>query len=472
MLLPPPLPPPLPFPLPCPTALTRAHLVMMGIPGQPRVLQMSQSCVEVGGVRMPVSYFFNVSMTASAFLAPSLSQEHPGFTLRPLSWCMPMSESRPLTSLRMFFINNSSQLTDMLLISLPVLERNWLSTSSALPSFPITVIFPQSVAITDLLAELAKSSAATSPSSPASASVTLPLMLMGPAFPYQVGQAVPGDVTLDLTGCIGCISLSSFQAQVYITGIHLSGLEPLDPSTSSMATNGSNSGSSSSNSSSWGSGSSSSNGSSWGSGSSSSNSSVNGSGSSNDTSVATGLALPLWAFQFSRSPGNQSVHLHNVSLTLPVAEFRWLLDSLTGGLLSDRQQQQVPVGHSVTLFPDLYLKVGGWLAGWLAGWLGEWLGEWWWLVIAGWVGGWWWCGWWVVGGWWCGCRWVAGGVVVGRWVVGWVAGGLAVVVWLLVGGWLGGWMVWLLVGGGVVVGWWVAGWLGGSGVVVGWLVGW
>ena len=70
----------------------------------------------------------------------------------------------------------------------------------------------------------------------------------------------------------------------------------------------------------------------------------------NNSSVSdTPLALPLWAFQFDRTPGNTpSVHLYNVSLTLPHREFQLLLAGLPAASGSAGQQQQaLPVGVEV-----------------------------------------------------------------------------------------------------------------------------
>ena len=98
--------------------------------------------------------------------------------------------------------------------------------------------------------------------------------------PLQLGAPPPPSVTLDLSGCIGCVNLTG-HARVYLTNLHLTGLEQPGhgpgPSSSSSRSGG-------------------------------------GSQLGNTTSH---LPLALWAFQFNRSSGVPSVILYNVTLTLP-----------------------------------------------------------------------------------------------------------------------------------------------------------
>ena len=109
-----------------------------------------------------------------------------------------------------------------------------------------------------------------------SISLIVPLLLMGPPYPTtQLGVPPPSNVSLDLAGCMGCISLSNSDSHVYLINLHLTGLEH----------------------------------------SASSYGDVDGSGTS----------LPLWAFQFDRSSVNVSVTLRNVTLTLPHEEYHLLL---------------------------------------------------------------------------------------------------------------------------------------------------
>ena len=117
--------------------------------------------------------------------------------------------------------------------------------------------------------------------------ISTPLLMIGPLpeFPLQRGVPNPASVTLDLTGCVGCLSLASSKVHFYLSNLHLTGLMLPPAAAASFAPNSSSGG---------------------------------------DSSGAA-LTLPLWAFQFVRVPGNASVHLYNVTLTLPREEFRLIL---------------------------------------------------------------------------------------------------------------------------------------------------
>ena len=142
----------------------------------------------------------------------------------------------------------------------------------------------------------AEVAAAASRQPNSSIAIGMPLFLSCPLYPVKSGVPPPASVTLDLSGCIGCMSLTDNGVVVYLSNLHLTGLAPLLAS----GTRDSSSGSSSGNS---------------------------GSGDL--------LALPLWAFRFNRCPNcSAGVWLHNVSLTLPMKEYSLLLASLpsTAGL--------------------------------------------------------------------------------------------------------------------------------------------
>ena len=129
-----------------------------------------------------------------------------------------------------------------------------------------------------------------------SISIGLPTLLMGPLLPTQLGVPVPASVSLDLSGCIGCVTLANSAAHVYLAHLHLMGLER--PTAKFLS---SNNGSSSSS-------------------------------SSNEDDLGFNLTLPLWAFQFNRSAGSRPrVTLRNVSLTLLREDFRLLLAGLSAG---------------------------------------------------------------------------------------------------------------------------------------------
>ena len=129
-----------------------------------------------------------------------------------------------------------------------------------------------------------------------SIAISMPLFMSRPLYPVKSGVPLPSSVTLDLDGCIGCVSLMDNGVVIYISNLHLTGLAPLlalDTLDDFNSGRGNRSGSS-------------------------------GSSGSGDL-----LALPLWAFRFNRCPKcSACVWLHNVSLTLPMKEYSLLLASL------------------------------------------------------------------------------------------------------------------------------------------------
>ena len=121
--------------------------------------------------------------------------------------------------------------------------------------------------------------------------LSVSLLVSGPPYPTLLGVPSPGAVSLDLGGCLGCVSLDSTSGQVYFANMHLTGLEhPVAPSGSS--------------------------------------------GNVSSIRSVADMSLPLWAFNFVRAGGQSSVHLLNVTLTLPQAEFQMLLMSVTNGAVS------------------------------------------------------------------------------------------------------------------------------------------
>ena len=157
-----------------------------------------------------------------------------------------------------------------------------LSTNPTWTAFAFSVAPPVIILEADVSAEDVVQLASRQANG--SISLGMPVLILGllPQFPLQPGVPNPASVTLDLTGCIGCLSLASSKVHVYLSHLRLTGLERAPPPSAAQ------------------------------------NSSVNG----------AALALPLWAFQFARGPGNASVHLYNVTLTLPREEFRLILAGL------------------------------------------------------------------------------------------------------------------------------------------------
>ena len=189
-----------------------------------------------------------------------------------------------------FSVATSAGLADALVNVSTYVASNPPAVDRALTVFPNIIILEQDMGVQDVVQRA---------SGGGPISLTLPLLLTGPPFPTQLGVPTPTSVSLDLTGCLGCLSLDNSTTHVYLANLHLTGLERPAASNSS------------------------------------SNSSISSSGD------GTQLSLPLWAFHFERLPGNLSMHVHlrNVTLTLPQDEFRMLL----AGLPAAGSQQGVTV---------------------------------------------------------------------------------------------------------------------------------
>ena len=153
----------------------------------------------------------------------------------------------------------------------------------------------------------AEVAAAASRQPNSSIAIGMPLFLSCPLYPVKSGVPPPASVTLDLSGCIGCMSLTDNGVVVYLSNLHLTGLAPLLAS------------------------------------------GTLGDHSSRGNSSGSGdlLALPLWAFEFNRCPSCRAgVWLQNVSLTLPMEEYSLLLASLTAAAKPGPATDPMPTGLS------------------------------------------------------------------------------------------------------------------------------
>ena len=272
-----------------------------------RVTQLDTDSLVFGGLRDSTAYNFNEAyLTSQAYMSPQDSSldnlaQHPGFTIQPLAWCSTAPTVTPQTSL-FFSIATSAELAGSLLQLSTTLGADPVAVTAAVGIFPGVIILQQNVTAADVVSLASHGNG--------SVSIRAPLLLYGPAFPIARGALPPSPVTLDLAGCIGCMSLYNSAAHVYLTDLGLTGLErPTSHNSSSSSSSSSQSG-------------------------------------------GAQLFLPLWAFQFDRSSGNFSVHLRNVTLTLPHEEFLLLLMSLPAG----EGQQHQPAG-GLTLPADVELTV-------------------------------------------------------------------------------------------------------------------
>ena len=175
---------------------------------------------------------------------------HPEFSALPPAWCTPPT-STPLDSLY-FSISTPGGLAAALQHISVILGSLATAVAAATSFMPATIILEQSVSAADVVQQ-------ASLKANSSISLNLPLLLSDPYYPaVKLGVPIPASVALDLSGCLGCLSLSDSQVHVYLAGIQLTGLAPLDgPDISN----------------------------------------------SSSTISSASLTLPLWAFHFNRSSG-------------------------------------------------------------------------------------------------------------------------------------------------------------------------
>ena len=278
-------------------AISFSRLTYRPVPGLDKVTAFSSESMVWGGVQGPTSININNSMISETYTPLYNASQHPGFSVQPVWWCSNPNNLTPVTA-GFSVVDTSAGLADSLLqLSYKTRANDPAGISYATTVFPDILILERAVTAADVV-QLA---------SRLNASVTLsaPLILNGPPFPRVPG---PANVSLDLSGCIGCMSLSNATMHLYLIDLHLTGLEQLPASRDSRRGGGSE------------------------------------------------FSLPLWAFQFDRLPGSPRVSLRNVTLTLPQQEFSLLLANLTpaprpGEAGQQQQQLQPAVGWSLQVRP-------------------------------------------------------------------------------------------------------------------------
>ena len=276
------------------------------VPGQgPRVLLLNADAGVFGNWQTPEAYYFNLSFVTPASSLVNLSA-HPGFSVKPLVYCSnPNSNVRPHSG-GFFSVATSEGLADSLLqlsaINDPVNVHYFLTV------FPSVIILEQDMAATNLLLLVPRPDRS-------SVSIGLPLLLTGPPYSTQLGlPAAPASVSLDLSGCLGCVSLPNNTAHMYLSNLHLTGLERPADSSSNLPLTGLER--------------------------------PVAAAAANNSGGGAYQLWAMWAFQFNRSAGSvMRVTLRNVTLTLPQAEFLVLLDSLAAGAGSSGGGWQMKVSR-------------------------------------------------------------------------------------------------------------------------------
>ena len=258
--------------------------------GFTKALELNTDTVMWGGVQTAVGYNINVSLVSETSALVDLP---PSFSIKPFFYCVNPFNLTPL-SYGFYSIGSSAGLLESLLLISTTVANDPAEVAGALTVLPPLIVLEQDTSAADVV-QLAHQGNG-------SVGLGVPLMVMGPAYPVHLAVPTPAHVSLDLSGCVGCVSLLGRSSQLYLTNLNLTGLE-------------------------------------------------RGPGVGNGAQ----LSLPLWAFQFDRT-GNTSVHLFNVTLILPQDEFGLLLAGLSVGPGPATAPQSLP--------PGLTLQVRGVGKGW------------------------------------------------------------------------------------------------------------
>ena len=249
-----------PPPPPLRAGITYTRYFSTPLPCLDLVTQFNPDTLTWGGLAAPSSIDINLTLASPTSPSSDLSQ-HPGFSVHPVAWCSSTPNGLTPMPVALYIVSTPSGLADALVGIAANVSSSPAAVAAMRTVFPATVSIGQGTSISDVV-QLAASQNR-------SIGVGVPLLLMPSIYPLQYGAPPPpSPVVLDLSGCIGCVSLMG-QARVYLTNLHLTGLQRPGPGSSSS----------------------------------------NGDGGH--------LSSPLWAFQFNRSSGATSITLYNVTLTLP-----------------------------------------------------------------------------------------------------------------------------------------------------------
>ena len=230
--------------------------------------QFNADTLTWGGVGNAAAVHINVTVTTTPTSDFSDLSQHPGFSVKPVWYCSNPNNLTPI-SFGLYIVSTPAGLADSLLSIAAKVASSPAGVLATLYIFPALVIIEKDMSINDVV-QLAASQNG-------SVGLSVPLLLTPALYPLQLEAPVPPSVALDLSGCIGCVSLTG-HARVYLTDLHLTGLQHPGPGPSSSSSSGS---------------------------------------SGSATGDGSDLSLPLWSFQFNRSSSIPSVILYNVTLTLP-----------------------------------------------------------------------------------------------------------------------------------------------------------
>ena len=165
---------------------------------------MDTDTLMYGAMRSTTLFSYNTAIVTPNSSLADLST-HPGFIQQPLNWCSTPSTMVPQT-VGYFSISTPAALSDALLLLYNTMITDPLSMFSGIGSFPSTIILEQDLDASGVLQLAARQNS--------SVVINAPLLLSAPAYPVKLGVPLPASVTLDLAGCLGCMSLSDVKVQV------------------------------------------------------------------------------------------------------------------------------------------------------------------------------------------------------------------------------------------------------------------
>ena len=183
-------------------------------PSLPKVLALNSNELIIGGIRTAATFLTNVYTTSAA--SSSDLAAHPGFSVQPIAWCNNPNNQAPLPN-AFFSVNTSAALAGAVQTLTTSVAANPESFLAAQYVLPATIVLEQNMSVTDVLL-LASSSGG-------SINLSLSLLITGPSFPIELGVPPPPSVSLDLSGCAGCLTLTGQFANLYVANLNLVGAQ-------------------------------------------------------------------------------------------------------------------------------------------------------------------------------------------------------------------------------------------------------
>ena len=142
-----------------------------------------------------------MTLTTSTTSGSSDLGLHPGFSIKPLFYCSNPHNISPLSHGLYIMSTSTMGLADALLDIAANVTSSPGAASTAVDGVPTLAIVEQDVGINDVV-QLAASQNS-------SVGLGVPLIITSSLYPLQLGDPAPPPVKLDLSGCVGCVSLTA-----------------------------------------------------------------------------------------------------------------------------------------------------------------------------------------------------------------------------------------------------------------------